>query len=53
MFHSGPETQYLLVTVMLIEARQYATIEMVGLRAICETGMATLLTEIEILRDFG
>jgi len=53
MFHSGPETQYLLVTVILIEARQYAIIETAGLWVIWETGMATLFTEIEILRDLG
>ena len=39
MFHFVPETQYLLITVILMEAIQYATIEIAGLFVIWETGM--------------
>jgi hypothetical protein len=31
MFQFVPETQYLLITVILMEARQYAAIESAGL----------------------
>jgi hypothetical protein len=39
MFQFVPETQYLLITVILMEARQYAVIERAGLFVIWETGM--------------
>jgi hypothetical protein len=38
---------------MLIEAKQYARIATLGLWVICKTGIATLLTDIETLRDLG
>jgi hypothetical protein len=38
---------------MLIDATQYARIATLGLWVICKTGIATLLTDIETLRDFG
>lgn len=39
MFQFVPETQYLLITVILMEARQYAVMERAGLFVIWETGM--------------
>jgi hypothetical protein len=39
MFHFAPDTQYLLMTVILMEARQYAAMEMAGLFVICDTGI--------------
>jgi hypothetical protein len=39
MFHFAPDTQYLLMTVILMEARQYAAMEIAGLLVIWETGM--------------
>ena len=38
---------------MLIDAAQYARIATLGLCVICKTGIATLLTDIETLRDIG
>jgi hypothetical protein len=39
MFQFVPETQYLLMTVILMEARQYAAMDSAGLFVIWETGM--------------
>jgi hypothetical protein len=39
MFQFVPETQYLLMTVILMEARQYAAMDIAGLFVIWETGM--------------
>ena len=41
IFHSELDTQYLLMTVILIDAMQYAMIDMVGLLEIEETGMGS------------
>jgi hypothetical protein len=38
---------------MLIDAKQYARIATLGLWVICKTGIATLFTDIETLRDLG
>jgi hypothetical protein len=38
MFHFAPDTQYLLITVILMEAKQYAPIERAGLFVICDIG---------------
>jgi len=38
---------------MLIDATQYARIATLGLWVICKTGIATLFTDIETLRDLG
>jgi hypothetical protein len=38
MFQADPDTQYLLITVILMEARQYARMEIAGLFVILETG---------------
>jgi hypothetical protein len=38
MFQFVPETQYLLMTVILMEARQYAAMDIAGLFVIWETG---------------
>jgi hypothetical protein len=39
MFQFVPETQYLLITVILMEARQYAAMDSAGLFVIWGTGM--------------
>ena len=39
MFQFVPETQYLLMTVILMEARQYAAMDSAGLFVIWETGI--------------
>jgi hypothetical protein len=39
MFQFVPETQYLLMTVILMEAKQYAAMDSAGLFVIWETGM--------------
>jgi len=36
MFHFSPATQYLLMTVMLMEEAQYARTDIAGLFVICE-----------------
>ena len=41
IFHSELDTQYLLIIVILIDAMQYAMIDMVGLLVIEETGMGS------------
>jgi hypothetical protein len=38
IFQADPETQYLLITVILMEARQYARMEIAGLFVNLETG---------------
>lgn len=42
MFQFTPDTQYLLMTVILMEARQYASIDSAGLFVIWETGRGKL-----------
>jgi hypothetical protein len=42
-FQSLPETQNLFITVMLIEAAQYAKIEIAGLLVICDDKLEPLL----------